>query len=757
MWSHPLSRRTLGALALAAALALPATTLAATITGVVRTEAGVGVGNVEINLIDQCTGTNIFLATNHTAADGSFSVSVANGTYDMHFIPAAGGTLVAGDFPDFVVSANANMGIVTLHPGRLVTGTVLTPSLTAAANVDLKWVNVATDHHTFLTKTLTDAAGQYAVRVPSGTWKIDFRPAAGSTFGDAVRASLVVGASDISGLSDVLKTGFAVTGTVRTKSGNLKLSNVDVSFYDKCTGLLVATSHDNTDINGIFSVIMPAGEYTFTIDPPACDGLESSHVGTALITGPSNLGTFALGTGVLVTGLVLAPNGQPLGGAKLKFYDITAVGNPRQGATHDRTDATGHFSLLVPSGTYDVNVEPPPGVNCLVYHLPALLVGPSGANVGTLQTASGIAVSGHIQGPGAVPTLNVNINLTEHFTRANQRLSNDNSDASGDFTVYAQPGVYDIHYDTPACDGLASGQQDSVTITAPIGLPTANLVPGVHVIGTVSDPAAFPVASVNLDVYPAGSAAKLYTPNAKTTATGTYDVFIPTGSYDFRYIALPLSRLRPVQSLGVAVASALTMPPCVLPSGWLVSGVVVDNTSLLPILGVTINFYPHGLLPALWTPHHVTDALGAFTTAVDGDVYDIQIVPPVGSGLAEGWLHGVTVSADLALGNLRMLPPSAGVGPGVRAGLSLSAPSPNPARAQVSFTFAVPEGESELTAWDIAGRRVATLWRGMSAAPVTVRWSGTRDGGGALPAGVFLVRLQDAHGGSLLRRVTLLQ
>ena len=72
------------------------------------------------------------------------------------------------------------------------------------------------------------------------------------------------------------------------------------------------------------------------------------------------------------------------------------------------------------------------------------------------------------------------------------------------------------------------------------------------------------------------------------------------------------------------------------------------------------------------------------------------------------------------------------------------------------MTFTVPEGESELSAWDVAGRRVATLWQGHSASAVTIQWDGRRDGGGALPAGLYLVRLRDAGGHSQLQRVTLL-
>src|SRR5262245_58814238 len=182
MRSPRLTPGLLRALALAAALTWTCPALAATITGVVLAEGGAPIGNVDIDFIDLCSGDNVFLASDHTAADGTFNITIAAGTYEVHFVPPPGSPLCAGEVQDYVVSASAGMGVVTLHPGTLVSGTVLTPSLGAAANVDIKWVDVAADHRRFLSKTLTDVNGAWLIRVPQGTWKLDFRPATTTTF-----------------------------------------------------------------------------------------------------------------------------------------------------------------------------------------------------------------------------------------------------------------------------------------------------------------------------------------------------------------------------------------------------------------------------------------------------------------------------------------------------------------------------------------------------------------------------------------------
>src|SRR5262249_41828720 len=142
---------------------------ATTISGTVRNEMGAGLANVDLDFIDQCSGDNIFLANDKTAADGTYSIVVPNGTYDIHYTPPAGSTVCAAEHTDYIVNNNANPGVTTLHPGRLVSGTVKIPSQAAAVGVDLKFVDVVTGQHVYLTKDLTNALGQYSVRVPSGT------------------------------------------------------------------------------------------------------------------------------------------------------------------------------------------------------------------------------------------------------------------------------------------------------------------------------------------------------------------------------------------------------------------------------------------------------------------------------------------------------------------------------------------------------------------------------------------------------------
>src|SRR5512138_2939260 len=165
--------------AVAASILVPIPALAAfTISGRVTNEAGTGIANVDLDFIDPCTGDNVFLVNDKTAADGTYSISVNPGTYDIHYTPATGATVAAAERQDYTVAANANLGITILHPGRLVSGTVKTTGGAGIANVDLKWIVAATGQKVWVGKDVTNSSGAYSMRVLPGTYDVEYRPPA---------------------------------------------------------------------------------------------------------------------------------------------------------------------------------------------------------------------------------------------------------------------------------------------------------------------------------------------------------------------------------------------------------------------------------------------------------------------------------------------------------------------------------------------------------------------------------------------------
>jgi hypothetical protein len=747
-------------LALALALALvPALAPAASfnITGTVRTALGTAVANADIDVIDACTGVNLFLPADHSAADGSFQVTVnAAGTYDVHVIPPAGNTFAAADVHDVVITtANVSVGTITLATARLVSGTVRTPVLGAAANVDLKFTNTSTGDRAFLTKTLTNALGQWSVRVPPGTWELDFRPPAGSPYADTERLGLVVGASDIAGLLDTLKTGFTVSGRVVDRNNNA-LRNVDLDLVDVCTGQTLANAHDNSDSLGNFSVVAPAGTYSLHLKPPLCKAVEALRVPDVVVSAAVSLGTRTMRDAFLVTGVVHNQNGTPMVDANLRAFDVGGVDIFQQGTTRDHTSATGSFALALPNGTFDINVEPPVGSNELVLHLNNVAVnGPK--TLGTVTAGDGLPLSGHLGAPGGGGASNVALNVLDHETRAKLRLAHDQTDGLGNFRVVVPPGTYDVQYDPPVCDLLAPTSQDSIVVTAAKTLPALGLAVGSHLRGTITDTLGVATVDADLDVFPLGSGHKLYTPHDATLATGAFDLLLPPGTYDVQMNPTPAQPLCPQFLRNVNVLSTVTLPTTRLKNGHFLNVTVRRSGTLLPIEGVQLRVSRRFHSVPDFTIRDISDAAGLVRTVVQDSVFDLVFVPPAGSGLAQATRVNVPVHSDVTLADQILSPISLDVEPpALPAGLWLASPSPNPARGSVRFSLRAPDGEAELSVWDVTGRRVATIWHGRSAPTLGLDWDGDRDGGRRLPAGSYLVRLLDSTGALRLQRVTLL-
>jgi glucose/arabinose dehydrogenase len=96
-----------------------------------------------------------------------------------------------------------------------------------------------------------------------------------------------------------------------------------------------------------------------------------------------------------------------------------------------------------------------------------------------------------------------------------------------------------------------------------------------------------------------------------------------------------------------------------------------------------------------------------------------------------------------------------GVPPAAPERLALSA-APNPGNGALTLSYDLPRaGHVRLAVYDLSGRRIAALIDGTRpAGSDRVRWSGAGDAGRALPAGVYLARLE-LDGAAVTRRIVL--
>jgi hypothetical protein len=102
--------------------------------------------------------------------------------------------------------------------------------------------------------------------------------------------------------------------------------------------------------------------------------------------------------------------------------------------------------------------------------------------------------------------------------------------------------------------------------------------------------------------------------------------------------------------------------------------------------------------------------------------------------------------------------PSTGVDEAVASGLRILGNRPNPFNPVTSIAFTVPTaGRAELSVYDIAGRRVATLVDAhVEAGPHEVVWDGTNDAGEPVASGVYFSSVK-AHGEEHSAKMVLLK
>jgi len=95
---------------------------------------------------------------------------------------------------------------------------------------------------------------------------------------------------------------------------------------------------------------------------------------------------------------------------------------------------------------------------------------------------------------------------------------------------------------------------------------------------------------------------------------------------------------------------------------------------------------------------------------------------------------------------------------GGEAQLVLSTPQPSPFPHETRFAISLPRAEEvELSVHDLAGRRVATLFRErLDAGTQVFRWTGTDDGGARVGDGIYFIHAR-AAGREATRKVVMLR
>jgi len=329
------------------------------LTGRIVGPGGVGVQNVDIDAFDLVSGSEVGLANDATDANGNFSTTIPAGLFRVSFRPPAPPltTLLVLEVDNVVVSGTRNLGTLTLQNGVVLSGRAVDTLAVPVANLNLDVVDDVSGLELTTPNDRTDAFGNFQLVVPSAPIELHFRTdQQGSSLAPRALALAPTGTTNLGDV--VLQPGFLLVGKVLRTNGTAVV-NADLDLRLAVGGSTVFTPRDNTNASGDFSLLVPAGTFDLEVCPRATDLLVAAERTSILVSTGTDLGTITLVNGVTLSGTVTGAAGAPQ-----QNVDID-VRNRSTGAAvvlcDDNTKAAGQYSVVVPTGNYDLTFTPPAG------------------------------------------------------------------------------------------------------------------------------------------------------------------------------------------------------------------------------------------------------------------------------------------------------------------------------------------------------------------------------------------------------------
>jgi hypothetical protein len=554
------------------------------ITGTVTGPSSAPVPLVELRLYTG-TGIAIGIPVTVTSASGTYAINgLPSGSYLVEFRPPAVTRLLAAQLPVTVSGAHATRN-APLEAGVLLSGYVRDTAGVGIPAIDLQVRDRRTRELILTPGDDTDAVGFYDVVVPPSEYDLEWRAiAAGSLPWIPVVMREVVETDTVIDVTMVV--GMFVSGRITDILG-VPLAGANLDFIDQATGIKALTPGDNTLADGTFTAQVPVGVYTVVVKPlPGTHLLAGLLVNVNVATNMTGLNA-SLQPGVLVSGVVTGPGGQPVEGVDIDV-NHAASGVPLTLA-YDVTDIAGAYQIVVPQGAFDVVFSPP-----VATVLPCLTAAARTIVFDTVLNAAlpaGALLTGSVTS-GGVPVPGTDIDVINPLTGASQPLVDDGVGAAGTFATVVPLGTWHVEIEPPLATGLVAQRLLNRPVNGTVNLPVA-LVAGLRLTGTLTSAQGAPVPGANVDARRMSDLVEVFTPADHTNALGVYVMIVPAGNY--RLVFKPGAPYTPADSLSLdnqlvlvdsvvnaSMPGASAVDPTVLP-GARVSGVRASPNPFNPL------------------------------------------------------------------------------------------------------------------------------------------------------------------------------
>lgn len=338
------------------------------------------------------------------------------------------------------------LAAATPASAQFIHGRVVDPQGAGLAGVNINAENNGSGGDPDLFNDGTDASGFFTTTVdPAGTYDFLFIPPAGSGLVVKVLADVSVPALGTVQLGNVaLEDGALVTGTVRDTLGN-PVAGANLDVVDPATGDVLFTPGDTTNALGQIVLTVPFGDWTLHVIPSG-SSLAPKSLALAAATDVS-LGNVVLAPGFVLSATILKPNLTGVANADLDVFD--ALTGAQLLTPGDNADAAGFVDVVVPAGSYDVEVSAPFALKLVGKTVAGVAVaGPT--SLGLVQLQAGQVLQGTVRNAALQPLAGVDVDVTVSSSGLDVTLSGDNTSASGTYAVIVPSNTtIDVEFEPP--------------------------------------------------------------------------------------------------------------------------------------------------------------------------------------------------------------------------------------------------------------------------------------------------------------------
>jgi hypothetical protein len=438
----------------------------------------------------------------------------------------------------------------------VISGVVVDSNGQGVGGVDIDITQLSTGQPMTLSQDFSLANGSFSLAicqsVPSGFFDITFQVAATDPLFDRTLQTVTLSGNTNLGTIELLDAGI-VAGRVVTELGQ-PLELVDLDFYDPISGQPTPFSGDTTDAAGEFAVKVSRAfwDVRFVADPSSSSvPLVPVMLSDLALFFLVDVGDVVLRNGYTLTGTVL-----DLGGSPVVAGDID-VRDPDTGekilTPGDNTNGSGIFSVLAPSGDFQLEIDPPQG-SPLVSSLMPISIPVGGANLGVLVLPDGFSVSGEVLNSSGQSVPETDLDFYISATGVEIPTAHDNANSSGVFSVQVVPDTYDIAFRPRFSSGAAPLVIEAVLVASNVDLGSVVVPDGFAITGTVVA-GVTPVGEVEITLIDSNTGVPAYVHGNDTDGLGAFALRQVAGTYDVTATPLPGSGLNPVTIDAVLVNS----------------------------------------------------------------------------------------------------------------------------------------------------------------------------------------------------------